>query len=406
MTDPADESRFERAKESFFAGLASFQNSEFAMAERHFLASLDALPGRPSALVNLAATQLELARPGDALASADAALRTEPEGLDALLHRATALLRLGRFDEALPAFDRLLARDGDVIEGWFRRGQTLERLERRGEALASFARVLALDPTRFDAWSGSGTLLRELGRLDEAAHAFREALRHGADPGLHAYYLASVAGGAAPPTAPRDYVQTLFDDYAESFDRHLVAGLRYQAHTRLVDELIAVDRGPYRHALDLGCGTGLCGPLLRPLAERLTGLDLASRMLAKAATLAVYDALVQADAVDYLRRTDARFDLVVATDVFIYIGDLAPVFAAVRATMDRGVFCFTAEELAPGDGDFQLLPSLRYAHTEVSLRRLADAHGFAPIAIARGPVREDAQRTIPGLFVCLETRPS
>ena len=101
-------------------------------------------------------------------------------------------------------------------------------------------------------------------------------------------------------------------------------------------------------------------------------------------------------------RTDARFDLVVATDVFIYIGDLAPVFAAVRATMDRGVFCFTVEQLAPGDGDFQLLPSLRYAHAEVSLRRLADAHGFAPIAIARGSVRENARARFPGLFVCLE----
>jgi predicted TPR repeat methyltransferase len=406
MTDPADESRFERAKESFFAGLACFQNSEFAAAERHFLASLDALPGRPSALVNLAATQLELTRPGDALASADAALRAEPEGLDALLHRATALLRLGRFNEALPAFDRLLASDGDIVEGWFRRGQTLERLDRRGEALASFERVLALDPTRFDAWSGSGTLLRELGRLDEAAHAFREALRHGADPGLHAYYLASVAGGAAPPTAPRDYVQTLFDDYAETFDQHLVAGLRYQAHTRLVDELIDVDRGPYRHALDLGCGTGLCGPLLRPLAERLTGLDLASRMLAKAATLGVYDALVQADAVDYLGRTDARFDLVVATDVFIYIGDLTPMFAAVRAAMDRGVFCFTIEALAQGSGDYQLQPSLRYAHAESYVRRLAEAHCFTPIAVRHGPVREDARQPIPGLFVWLETRPT
>ncbi len=104
--------------------------------------------------------------------------------------------------------------------------------------------------------------------------------------------------------------------------------------------------------------------------------------------------------------TDARFDLVVATDVFIYIGDLAPVFAAVRRAMDRGVFCFTAEELAPGSGDFQLKPSLRYAHAEASLRRLAEAHGFAPIAVTRGPVREEAQRAIPGLFVCLETRPT
>ena len=99
------------------------KSGEFEAAAQHFLASLAAFPGRASTLVNLAATQLELARPADALASADAALRAEPDGLDALLHRATALMQLGRYQEAVPAFDRLLAADAGVIEAWFRRGQ-------------------------------------------------------------------------------------------------------------------------------------------------------------------------------------------------------------------------------------------------------------------------------------------
>ena len=228
---------------AFIAGLACFQSGEFEAAAQHFSTRSRPGPGRASTLVNLAATQLELARPADALASADAALHAEPDGLDALLHRATALMQLGRYQEAVPAFDRLLAADAGVIEAWFRRGQTLERLGRRGDALASFRRVVALDPTRADAWSGSGTLARELGRLDDAANAFREALRHGADRDLHEYYLASVAGQAAPSTAPRDYVRTLFDDYADSFETHLVAELRYRGHLQLIEGLVALDRG-------------------------------------------------------------------------------------------------------------------------------------------------------------------
>jgi predicted TPR repeat methyltransferase len=401
MTDPVNESRFEEAKRRFFAGLQSLQDGRFDDAERHFLASLETWPGRASTLINLAATQLELGRPADALASAEAALSADPAGLDALLHRASALLQLGRFAQALPDFDRLLAADAGVVDGWFRRGQTLERLGRPRDALASFERVVALDPSRGDAWSGSGTLLRELGRLDEAAHAFREALRHGADRDLHRYYLAAVQGEAAPATAPRAYVQTLFDDYADEFDRHLVGALHYQAHTRLVAGLAELARGPYRSALDLGCGTGLCGPLVRPLAERLAGLDLAPRMLERAAALGVYDVLHEADLVAHLRASDARHDLVLASDVFIYIGDLEPVFGAVRGAMQGGVFCFTVELLAPGGGDFALRPSLRYAHAEDYLRRLAQAHGFEPLAIARAPVREDQGGAVPGLFVYL-----
>jgi predicted TPR repeat methyltransferase len=405
MTDPDDGGRFERAKDSFFAGLACFQSGELASAEKHYLDSLAAWPGRASTLVNLAATQLALARPADALASADAALRAEPDGLDALLHRATALQQLGRFEQALAAFDRLLAGDGDVIDAWFRRGQTLERLSRRGDALKSFQRVVALDPTRADAWSGSGTLLRELGRLDEAAQAFRAALRHGAERDLHDYYLASVEGRDAPPAAPREFVQTLFDDYADEFETHLVSALRYRGHVQLVEGLAALGRGRYRNGLDLGCGTGLCGPLLRPMVERLTGIDLAPRMAAKAAIRGVYDAVAVADAVDHLRQSGERHDLVVASDVLIYIGDLAPLFAAVRAAMDRGVFCFSVEALADDASDFQLLPSLRYAHSEAYLERLAAAHGFALLGAHHGAVREDQRRPIAGLFVYLEATP-
>jgi len=405
MTAADDESRFERAKSSFFAGLGAFGSGEFAAAEQHFIASLAAVPGRASTLVNLAATQLALARPADALASADAALLAEPGGLDPLLHRATALMLLGRYEEAVPAFDRLLTADAGVIEGWFRRGQTLERLGRRGDALASFGRVVALDPARADAWSGIGTLARELGRLDDAAHAFREALRHGADRNLHEYYLASVADEAAPSAAPPEYVRALFDDYAEAFETHLVARLRYRGHEQLIEGLVALGRGRYLSALDVGCGTGLCGPLLRPMVDRLAGIDLAPKMIEKAAARNVYDELEAADAVEYLRRGRRRHDLIVASDVLIYVGDLTPLFGAARAAMDRGVFCFSVEALAGDDRDFRLQPSLRYGHSAAYLQRLAAAHGFTLLATRHGAVREDQRQQVAGLFVYLEATP-
>ena len=370
MTDQPPDA-FARAKACFLDGLASFQAGRFEDAERHYLASLAALPGRASTLINLAVTQLRVGRPRDALTNADAALRAEADSVDALLHRGTALAQLGRADEALAAFQRLLA----------------------------------AEPTHAAAWSFSGSLLREQHRPADAAHAYREALRHGAEPSLNGYYLASVSATSAPPTAPAAYVEALFDGYADEFDAHLVGELHYEAHRRLVDTLTAASTGPYRSALDLGCGTGLCGPLVRPMAQRLSGVDLSGRMLERARALGLYDRLECADIAAFLDGTDEPYDLVLAADVFIYVGDLARVFAGVRRVMASGLFCFSVETLAPGDSaDFRLLPSLRYAHATDYILRLAAAHGFSPVSLVPGPVREEQRTAIDGLYVCLRRR--
>jgi predicted TPR repeat methyltransferase len=374
MPDSSD-SRFENAKAEFLLGLDCYQRGHYAEAEGHYLASLSLIPGRASTLVNLAATRLRLQHPEHALGSANEALDIEPESTDALLHRAVALQQLGRLDEALDAFDKLLI----------------------------------IDKTSAAAWSGSGTLLREMSRLKEAAHAFREALRHGADVDLHTFYLASVegsgSGGEAPSSAPEAYVRTLFDDYADDFEQHVVGQLKYDAHRKLVDGLFELDSGPYRSALDLGCGTGLCGPLVRRHVEHLTGIDLSPRMLEKARALAVYDELVCIDVVDYLEKSNIELDLILAADVFIYVGELEPVFAEARRLMKRGMFCFSVE-LAEADASedgagVQLQPSLRYAHSKAYLQRLASKHRFRVVAMQQRVVREDQAQPVGGLFVYL-----
>jgi predicted TPR repeat methyltransferase len=245
-----------------------------------------------------------------------------------------------------------------------------------------------------------GSVLRELGRGEDAAASYREALARGGDADLLNYYLAGLEGGEAPARPPREYVQGLFDSYAEGFDAHVVETLRYDAPGVLVQRLAAGGRR-FAHALDLGCGTGLCGPLLRPLAQRLTGVDLSARMLAKAAALGVYDELQQADAVEYLAAPVGTFDAVVAADVFIYVGALDEVFRLLAARMAAGGrFAFTVEEST--DADVVLRGSLRYAHSEAGIRRLAEQHGFRVEALERRPVREDQRQPIPALFFWLE----
>ena len=397
---------FEQAKQLFLDGLQAFQAQRFETAEQRFQASLALLPGRISTLVNLAATQVKLARPQEALATAEQVLAAEPGNADAWFHKASALGQLARHREALAGYEKVLALGTlPAAEPWLRHGQTLQALDQPERALASYDKALAADPTLAQAWSNRGGILREMNRGAEAAEAFRQALAHGADAELHRYYLASVSAQPLPPTAPAHYVETLFDDYADEFDAHLVDVLGYRAHSTLVDHLAGLGRGPFRSALDLGCGTGLCAPLLKPMTQRLAGVDLSSQMLEKAHALNLYDELVHADIVAHLQQTQARHDLVASADVFIYVGDLDPVFAALHRVLEPGgLFCFSAECASSERPDFELLPSLRYAHSERYLRALAERHSFEWLRLVRAPIREDQRTSIPGLYVYLQRR--
>jgi predicted TPR repeat methyltransferase len=314
---------YEQARALFLEGVGHYAAGRWLQAEQKFAGALALAPGRASVMTNLGAVRIKLGRPDEALALLQEAVRLEPDNAEALGHCGTALAELG-----VPA-----------------------------QALQMFDRALALDAASATIWRLRGTVLKELGRFDDAAASFREAMARGGDPELLHYYLAGLDAADPPRRAPRGYVESLFDNYAPHFESHVTTALRYDAPPVLVDRLATAGRR-YANALDLGCGTGLCGRYLRPLVDRLTGVDLSGKMLDQAQALGLYDDLHQGDIVDFLGRAADNFDLVVAADVFIYVGALDEVFAAVAGTMlPGGRFAFTVEE-SLGDA-LELRPSLR-----------------------------------------------
>ena len=425
---------FSAARARFLEGVTLLEAGRDAEAEYALEAALALLPGRPSTLVNLGVARLRLGRPAEALAVLDQAVAAEPGQLDGWCHRGLALSalqrdadalasferaltldshhaaagfqralslnRLARHDQALAALQTLLVQHADLAPAWLLQGQTLQSLERHAEALPSYQRAVALDPALGDAWSLLGQLRKDMGQRDAARDAFERAIAAGSDAALNGYFLAAVVGRDTPPTAPVAYVRGLFDHYADDFEPHLLDVLHYRAHQSVVQAAAPLCATPLASALDLGCGTGLCGPLLRPLARHLEGVDLSPTMLARAQARGSYDALAQADIAEHLRTTPRRHGLVVATDVFIYVGDLAPVFAGVCRVLERGgVFAFSVESHA-GAG-FVLQPSLRYAHSEAYVRALAEGHGLQVVHLQPTTLREDQRQPIAGLVVCL-----
>ena len=432
---PSDVDVFETAKQHFVKGISHYEAAEYTQAQLSFEASLALMPGRVSTLANLGATLVklgqgeaallrldealaldasavdalshrglalaELGRQAEALACHDAVLRLRPEFKPAAFQRSLLLMQLGRYQDAVDTTSRVLELDADNQEAWWIHAEALHRLEQPLAALAAFDKLLSLNPTQHTAWSHKAGLLKDLGRHADALAAFRQALALGGDAELNGYFIASLTGQHAPSASPRQYVAGLFDDYAEHFDHHLVHVLGYRAHRVLVENLTGIGKTHYRSALDLGCGTGLCGPLLRCQVDRLEGVDLSGQMLAKAREGSIYDALVQADIAEHLQGTALRHDLLLACDVFIYVGALDKVFAgAARVLEPGGVFCFSVESTSDAQ-DFCLMPSQRYAHSDRYIKALAEAHGFKVIKTLAQSIRQDQQQSIDGLYVYL-----
>ena len=280
-------------------------------------------------------------------------------------------------------------------------GQALQHLARPLDALGAYERALALDARLGPAWTLRGHLLRQAGRLADASVCFNNAIGCGEDVASHLYFLGALGLGALPEAAPPAFVRGLFDEYAERFDGELVDTLRYRGHEQVCAPLATLHPGAFESALDLGCGSGLAAPLLRPLAVRLAGVDLAPRMIERAAATGLYDELHIGDLAVHLLATGARHDLVVACDVFIYLGNLAPVFDAVTRVLAPGaIFAFTVEE-GEADAGYDLLPTLRYAHSERYLRELAQAHALRVARCERAPLREGHGEAIAGLAMHL-----
>ncbi|MDQ6684356.1 MAG: methyltransferase domain-containing protein, partial [Pseudomonadota bacterium] len=221
------------------------------------------------------------------------------------------------------------------------------------------------------------------------------------------HHLAACSGDGVPARASDAYVTQVFDSFAASFDAKL-AKLHYRAPEAVTEALRRVLPAPARQLAiaDLGCGTGLCGPLLAAWAQRLVGCDLSAAMLELARQRGVYDELEKAELLQYLQAHVCAFDVLVSADTLVYFGVLEDVSkAARRALTPGGHFVFSVEALPEADAaDYRLLGHGRYAHSRGYLESTLAAAGLQRLAIDAEVLREEAGRPVHG-WVVSATRP-
>ena len=301
----------------------------------------------------------------------------------------------------------LLVSSGDLIADR-RYKWALEYLARGDRAAAAeiLEQVLQAAPAFAGAWFALGAIREAEGDIKSAVAAFGAAAD--ADPQDYhgaALRLARLGEGEATPALMQRHVRRLFDQHAVEFEESLLQRLAYRGPKLLRAAILQVPQSleaPARFSsmLDLGCGTGLAGAAFRDTVDCLTGIDLSSAMIAEARKKAIYDRLEEGELCAFLSAEAAagtRCDLVVASDVLVYVADLAEVATAVGSVLaGGGLFGFTVETHA-GDGVI-LGESLRYAHGAAHVRAAISGAGLRLIELAAVSTRSERGSPVPGLL--------
>jgi predicted TPR repeat methyltransferase len=384
-------------------GVVLKAQGDVAGAAAAYRKAIELEPGHVEALLNLGSVLTEQNKEADAIKVYEAVVAIKPDHPEAYYRLGHIYWDQGKPELAAEVFRKTTDLEPNHPDAYFALGNLFQQHERYEECIGAYRKSIEVNPRLSRAYKNLGNLLNILGRTAEAVALWEQWLKVEPDNPVPRHMIAAATGRNAPARAADDYVQRLFDDFARSFDAKL-KNLGYRA-PQLTAEAVAGELGPPRGELDVldaGCGTGLCGPLLRPYARRLTGVDLSPKMLEKAKERGGYDALHAAELTDYIRRSPASFDLIVSADTLVYFGDLKPVLAAAAQALRPGgclVFTLEREMDADASSGFRLLKSGRYCHAESYVRDCLREAGFRLSTVACPVLRMESLKPVEGLAV-------
>jgi len=352
--------------------------------------------------------------------------------------RGTKYANLGQLDTAISCYEKALSIKPDYAEAHYNLGFSHHRLGQLDAAVRSYKKVVAIKPDYAKAHNNKilsviyfftngqipdaidtlealikdnpndallfnmiGGCYASLGQPDMAIKNYEQALAINPDYSVPRHMLNALTGNTSTEP-PKEYVKNLFDNYAESFDDSLTKQLGYKLPFLMKELILKLDlpKNKFEKVIDLGCGTGLTGKELRDISNNLTGIDISSNMVAKTRELNVYDRLIVGDIVDILSSLKEKYDLFIALDVFIYVGELTKIFKTVKQCCNKNSLFIFSIETQEEDG-YSLLKSARYAHSDDYILNSA-SDGFNVIDSQEVKLRKEKEGWIDGKIFILQ----
>lgn len=419
-------------------GTVYFSRKEFELAAQAYQAALDVRSDYVDAYYNLGLATAKLGRDDEALTAYRALIAISPEHIGAHFQLACLLMKRRQLKEAIAEFEHILKSHPHHFETLSNLAACYLQAGLADQAAKTYLLALDVTPDDRDTLFNLAVIHMQQGYAKDAANYYLRAVKHHPDfydahHNLGTYFLmardkenALFHFREAVRIKPEDessrhlirvlmqdqqlkssapaYIQSLFDSYADYYDAHMRTQLHYQVPEKIIAAMksAGVLNSEKLNIVDIGCGTGLCGELLKPYAQRLVGVDLSEKMLEAAAQKNIYDQLVPANITSWLAAQKESFDLAIAGDVLVYFGELEELIAAVKCALKpRGYFIFNVETTSKDN--FVLTSTGRFAHHMKYLEQLARDFSFTVISETKVDLRREASGHISGC-VCLWQR--
>jgi predicted TPR repeat methyltransferase len=357
-------------------------------ALRYYLEAIVLSPYFVEAHNNLGNLYKDMNKPQEAMACFHKAISHKPEYAEGHYNLGVLLKEQGKVEDALTRFEHAITLRPDFADAHCNSGLIFMEQNKLDDAFTCFKIACTLKPESVETLINLGVVHRAQGETKKSLACFEHAIKIEPDNSI-AIHLRDTLNGNNPEHPPFQYIEKIFDAHAAKFEQHLIGDLDYRTPEKLVAIIKEFSAPPLQKwdVLDLGCGTGLVGAAIASATRHLVGVDLSANMLQKARARNIYQRLEKAELLDMMRGESASsYDLIIAADVFVYLGKLDQVFQeAMRLLRTGGHFAFSvksieatahAETNPDAPKDYQLNDTGRYAHSSAYLHRLAADIGF------------------------------
>jgi predicted TPR repeat methyltransferase len=385
----------------YMFGTLYAEQGDSEKASHYLLQAANLAPRSPMIQNNLGNVYLQSGEYEEAVLCYQKTLTIDASVTQANYNLGQAFAQLGKLHDAMNCYERSVAQQPHYFSAWFNLGKMALALGQYDKAVTAFRKALVIQPTSLLTMHSLGSALAVNDQTDESISCYESLLELQPEDASAQHALATLKGEKTD-RAPQGHIAAIFDELSGSFEQHL-SELGYEVPSLIYQSLVeqTSEDVQFKSMLDMGCGTGLAGPIFRKHVDQLDGIDLSAKMIELARDKDVYDHLERADLIEYLQQSDKKYDLTLATDVFVYQGDLHPVFQSVVASSLPNAWFLFSIELCDGN-DYQLCPTGRYAQSAAYIQQLAKEFGFSIRVEHDVAVREEQKKAVPGKIYLLQ----
>ncbi len=327
-------------------------------------------------------------------------LEIDPKNFLSLNNLGNVFRDQGNFKDAFEAYDKALKINPEYADGFYNLGVALIDDCQQEKAIDAFRQATNIDPNHIDAFSNLATIFSRMGRRNEAIAACKKIIELSPNNPT-ALHMLSALEKRKPDSAPPEFVEELFDKYADRFENHLVNKLEYKTPKKLRDRWNSLKKPAFKNLLDLGCGTGLSGMEFHDICEKMTGVDLSHAMLEKAKEKSIYFRLEKSEINKFLSTDREKYDGFIAADTLIYFGNLDQIFAGVQSRAKAEAYFILSIETSDKE-DFVLRLNGRFSHSDSYIQSLAQKYQFTILLNHHTTLRKEFKENVSGRVYVLK----